>query len=180
LTKGGAFAINNTKVILLVCITNAPNNEEEKIMCMAIEKECNCGKESARFHHQNSILPFEAVLNLYCPTCSRTVEFDAESMLADNGWVIEYDMSIAAIYVEKMGLKGEQLTPEKIFDEGYCAWQGFTPNDLHRANEKKRELAELAKTDMKRYIYDMREWSINRHRRLRKEGWRKAREAVEA
>jgi len=149
-------------------------------MCMATEKECRCGKESGRFHHQNSILPFETVANLYCPSCSKTVEFDAKTMLKDNGWVIEYDMSVVSLYGEKMGLKGDQLTPERIFDEGYCAWQGFTPNDLHRANEEKKELAELAKTDMKRYIQAMREWSINRHLKLQKEGWRKAREAVEA
>ncbi len=149
-------------------------------MCMAIEKECSCGQESARFHHQNSILPFEVVANLYCPKCSEHVEFNELSMIKDNGWVIDYDMGVAALYGEKMGLKGDQLTPERIFDEGYCAWQGFTPNDLHRANEEKRELAELAKSDMKRYIQVMREWSINRHLKLQEEGWRKAREAVEA
>lgn len=148
-------------------------------MCMAIEKECNCGKESARLHHQNSILPFETVANLYCSSCSNDVKFNPNTMLRDNGWIIEYDMAVAALYMEKMGLTGDDLTPERIFDEGYCAWQGFTPNDLHQANEEKRELAELAKTDMKRYIHIMKEWSINRHRKLRKEGWRKAREAVE-
>jgi len=149
-------------------------------MCMATEKGCSCGQESARFHHQNSILPFEAIANLYCPACSQTVEFDATTMISDNGWIIEYDMIVAALYGEKMGLTGDQLTPERIFDEGYCTWQGFTPNDLLRANEEKRELAELAKTDMKRYIQTMRAWSINRHLKLQEEGWRKAREAVEA
>ncbi len=149
-------------------------------MCMAIEKECRCGKESARLHHQHSILPFETVANLYCPSCSGDVKFNENTMLKDNGWIIEYDMAVASLYGKKMGLQGEQLTPERIFDEGYCAWQGFTPNDLHRANEEKRELAQLAKTDMKRYIQVMREWSINRHRKLQGEGWRKARETVEA
>jgi hypothetical protein len=149
-------------------------------MCMAIEKECKCGKESARLHHLNSILPYETILNVYCPSCSKEVEFKAETMLKDNGWIIEYDMSVAGLYSKKMGLEGTHLTPERIFDEGFCSWQGFTPNDLHRANEEKRELSELAKTDMRRYIETMREWSIRRHERLRQEGWRKARETVGA
>ncbi|NOY53738.1 MAG: hypothetical protein GXP58_08980 [Deltaproteobacteria bacterium] len=147
-------------------------------MCMAIEKKCSCNQESARFHHQNSILPFETIANLYCPACSKNVEFNAATMIADNGWIIEYDMTVAEIYGEKMGLTGDQLTPERIFDEGYCTWQGFTPNDLKQANEEKEQLAELAKTDMKRYIQSMKEWSVNRHRKLHKEGWRKAGETV--
>jgi len=145
---------------------------------MAIEKECSCGRENARFHHQNSILPFETIANLYCPACSGTVEFDETTMIADNGWVIEYDMTVAALYSEKMGLTGEDLTPERIFDEGYCAWQGFTPKDLQQANEEKEQLAELAKRDMKRYIKAVKEWSVNRHQKLHEEGWRKARESV--
>ena len=73
-------------------------------MCMAIEKECACGKESARLHHLNSILPYEAIKTIYCPSCNNSVEFDASNMVKDNGWLIEYDMEVAALYAEKMGM----------------------------------------------------------------------------
>ena len=148
-------------------------------MCMAIEKECVCGKETARLHHLNSILPYETVKTIYCPFCSKDVDFDAGTMIRDNGWIIEYDMDVVSLYAVKMGLSREGVTPELIFDEGYSAWQGFTPTDLHQANEEKTALAQVAKTDKAKYLQMIREWSINRARKLKEEGWRKARETVD-
>jgi hypothetical protein len=148
-------------------------------MCMAIERECDCGKESARLHHVNGILPSETVKNIYCPSCSNVIAFNSGTMIEDNGWVIEYDMEIASLYARKMGTVKEGVTPEMIFDEGYCSWQGFTPNDLLKANEEKTELAKLAKTDPQRYLREIRQWTIDRARKLQEEGWRKAQETVE-
>lgn len=149
-------------------------------MCMAFEKECYCGKESARLHHLNTILPYEAVKTIYCPSCSQGRETVSDSMVQDNGWVIEYDMEVASLYSDKMGLSRNKMTPEIIFDQGFSSWQGFTPNDLERANEEKMELAKVAKTDPKKYLVLIKEWTINRAKRLHDEGWRKAREEVVA
>ena len=149
-------------------------------MCMAIEKECACGKESARLHHLNSILPYEAIKTIYCPSCNNSVEFNASNMVKDNGWLIEYDMEVAALYAEKMGMSKKGFTPERIFDEGYSSWQGFTPNDLDESNREKTEMAKIAKADPKRYLQMIREWSINRTKRLQEQGWRKAQETMSA
>jgi len=148
-------------------------------MCMAIQRTCHCGRETANLHHTNSILPEEAVKNIYCPACSEEIRFEPETMLRDNGWIIEYDMAVTCLYAARMGLAAEEVNPERIFDEGFCTWQGFTPNDLPHANREKAELAEVARTDMKRYLKLIREWSIQRARQLREEGWRKARETVD-
>lgn len=149
-------------------------------MCMAIEKECACGKEAARLHHLNSILPYETVKTIYCPSCSEDVGFNARTMIRDNGWIIEYDMEVVSLYAAKMGLSKEAVTPDLIFDEGYSTWQGFTPTDLHQANKEKEALAQVAKTDKAKYLQMIREWSISRARKLQEEGWRKARETVDA
>jgi hypothetical protein len=146
---------------------------------MAVEKACRCGEGSARLHHLNSILPGETVKTIYCPSCSKGVKFDAETMVEDNGWIVEYDMEVASLHAEKMGKKSERITPDFIFDEGFSAWQGFTPNDLEKANEEKIALAKMAKSDGRKYIELIREWSISREQKLQKEGWRKARAQVE-
>lgn len=148
-------------------------------MCMAVEKECKCGKERARLHHLDSILPYETIKGLYCPSCSGDLPFNPGTMVEDNGWLIEYDMEMVSLHAHKMGLRQEDVTPEEIFDRGYSSWQGFTPNDLDQANKEKRELAKLAKTDPGGYLQKIRQWSIDRARRLQAEGWRKARETVE-
>jgi hypothetical protein len=147
---------------------------------MAFEKKCYCGKESARLHHLNTILPHEAVKTIYCPTCSQGININTASMVQDNGWVIEYDMDVATLYTEKMGLSGKGMTPEIIFDQGFSSWQGYTPNDLEQSNQEKMELAKVAKTDPKRYLGMIREWTLKRAKRLQEEGWRKAKEEVVA
>ncbi len=149
-------------------------------MCTAFEIRCQCGKENARLHHINSILPEETVENVHCPACSPHAEFDAGRMLRDNGWIIAYDMDVVRLHAEKLGLSGAQITPEAVFDGGFSSWQGFTPNDLEKANAEKEQLAELASRDMQGYLKEIREWSLVRERRLHEEGWRKARGAVQA
>ncbi len=149
-------------------------------MCTAYEIRCQCGKENARVHHANSILPAETIENIHCPDCSRQVGFESARMLRDNGWIIAYDMDVVRLHAEKLGLSHGEITPEAVFDGGFSSWQGFTPNDLERANAEKQELAELAAQDMKQYLKAIREWSIVRERKLHHEGWRKARGAVKA
>ncbi|MDX1764745.1 MAG: hypothetical protein R3231_10525 [bacterium] len=141
---------------------------------MALERRCKCGKERARLHHGNSVLPEEAIKEIYCPSCSGTVNVDPNVMIADNGWIVEYDMEVAHLYASKMGRPAEGISPAFIFDEGFCSWQGFTPNDQEKANEEKTHIAKVARDDARKYLHLIREWGINREKQLAKEGWRKA------
>lgn len=143
-------------------------------MCQATTKICECGSGEAGFHFINNILPENVIRALYCPQCSGTVDFDGASMLKDNGWIIEYEIEGARLFAREFGVPPEEVTPEFIFDNGYCSWVGYTPSDRFDSFEEKKAILELAKTDRRRYFEELKSWSINRVRRLSEEGWRKA------
>jgi hypothetical protein len=96
-------------------------------------------------------------------------------MLADNGWIIAYDMDIARFLMQKVA-PAHEITPEYIFDEGYCTWRGMTPTDTRDSVRERTELAQLAKTDPKQYFQEIKAWGNSRIERLAREGWRKANE----
>jgi hypothetical protein len=103
------------------------------------------------------------------------VSHDPATMVADNRWIIEYDMDVARFMMQKK-TDPSFVTPEFLFDEGYCTWRGVTPTD-HIDSVKEREaLALLAKTDRKRYFEEIKSWATGRMERLAREGWRKANE----
>ncbi len=146
-------------------------------MCMEHQFMCNCGKKNASFNFKNEIMPAEIISALYCPECSGSVEHDPGVMLNDNGWVIEYDMDIARLYGQKMAdAERESNSPELLFDNGYATWRGIYPGDHIDSVRERTELHEMSKTDPGRYIEEIRDWSIRRMDKLRKEGWRKAHE----
>src|SRR5574337_880616 len=97
-------------------------------MCIDHSTNCVCGKNHASFHFKDEVLPFEVVTELYCPECSREVLQDPATMLADNGWLIAYNMEVARFLLLKIA-PADKVTPEFIFDEGYCTWRGVTPTD---------------------------------------------------
>jgi hypothetical protein len=138
---------------------------------------CKCGKKNASFNFKNEIMPAEIVNALYCPECSDRIEHDPETMLKDNGWIIEYDMDIARLYGQKM-TDSERVnnSPDLLFDGGYVTWRGIYPGDHIDSVKERAELLEMSKTDPKGYIDEIRDWSIRRMDKLRKEGWRKAHE----
>jgi hypothetical protein len=68
------------------------------------------------------------------------------------------------------------VTPEFIFDEGYCTWRGVYPGDHLDSAREREELLKLAKTDKKRYFEEFAGWGIKRMERLALQGWRKANE----
>ena len=144
-------------------------------MCVDHSKSCACGKSHAGFNLREEILPFEVVSGLYCPACSQKVAFDPASMLSDNGWILQYDMEIARFAMQNIG-PASQVTPELLFDEGYCTWRGVTPTDHIDSVKERQELAKLAKTDRKRYFEEMKSWANTRMERLARAGWRKANE----
>ena len=144
-------------------------------MCQDYKKMCKCGHHNASLNFRDDILPEEVAANLYCPQCSRDIALDPATMLSDNGWVLEYDMDIAGFMKQKLSASAE-LTPEFLFDEGYCTWRGVYPNDHIDSAREREELLKLAKTDRKKYFEEFKSWGVRRMERLAQEGWRKAHE----
>ena len=141
-------------------------------MCIDHKMICKCGTHTASFNFRDEVMPVEIVSRLYCPQCASGVAFDAESMLKDNGWLIEYDMDVARFMAHK--LSGATITPEYLFDQGYCTWRGVYPTDHIDSVKEREELVKLSKINPKKYLDEIRKWGIERMERLAAEGWRKA------
>jgi hypothetical protein len=144
-------------------------------MCVDHSINCSCGKKSASFNFKDDVLPHEVITDLYCPSCSTGVSPDPGSMLTDNGWVIAFNMDVARFMMQKVA-PALQITPDYIFDEGYCTWRGVTPSDHIDSVKEREQLNAIAKSDPKRYFEEIRSWGNNRMARLAQEGWRKANE----
>lgn len=145
-------------------------------MCMMEGRRCFCGRGFAHLHFRDNLLPPEILVNLYCPECSPEMDFDAVSMVADCGWVMEYDMEGAQTFFHKRGLT-RTLTPETIFDGGYLTWQGFSPGDHIVRAEMKQRLAPLIQGDLSQYLQALKsEWLAHVHS-LKAAGWRRAQQA---
>ena len=145
-------------------------------MCVAYEINCSCGNGMAGFNFKDEIMAGEVINRLYCPQCSKDIKFNPETMIADNDWIIEYDMDIARFQAQKIKTGGLNITPEFIFDEGYCTWRGMYPADHIDSTIERAEIVRLAKTDLKKYLEEIKGWANKRMERLAREGWRKANE----
>jgi hypothetical protein len=143
---------------------------------MAYETKCACGARTANFHFRDNLLPEQVVEKLYCPACSSAVTLNADTMVADNGWIISYDMDLARS-VGPAGLR-PRMTPGFLFDEGYCTWNGMYPGDHIDSVREREEIKTIAKTDPREYLNRLKFWATERVERLRHEGWRKAKNAA--
>lgn len=141
-------------------------------MCVDHRMMCECGKNTASINFRDEIMPPEAIDRLYCPQCSEGVPYRPDSMLRDNGWIIEYDMDVAKFAGRTIPVS--ELTPAYLFDEGYCSWRGVYPNDHEDSRKEREELISLAKVNPKKYLEEFRRWGTTRMERLASEGWRKA------
>lgn len=141
-------------------------------MCVEHKKICNCGRSMASLHFRDEILPEEVVDRLYCPSCSPDVSFDNSTMIKDNGWIIKYDMDVANFMRQK--LPASDATPDFIFDEGYCTWNGVYPTDRADSVKEREELVQLSKINKKKYLEEFKSWGVRRMEQLKLEGWRKA------
>jgi hypothetical protein len=141
-------------------------------MCMDHSKTCSCGCNSASFMFKDDIMPGELVEALYCPACSRNVSYNPETMLRDNGWIIEFDMEVARL--AGSSIRGGEISPSYLFDEGYCTWRGIYPSDHSDSVRERGKLLELARISPQRYLEEFKKWGIERMERLAAEGWRKA------
>ncbi len=147
-------------------------------MCIEIRKTCKCGSKTAQFHMRDNIMSQEVLTELYCPDCSAEVELNPESMLMDNGWVIEYDMDLAKfLAVSKLMLDPDLVRPGFVFDGGYACWQEMYPGEQQDMLEERKEILALQKKDTVRYLKKISTWNIARIERLKSDGWRKAQAA---
>ena len=63
-------------------------------MCREVRKSCECGSENVQLHMRDNVMGEEVISRLFCPDCSQDISFDQETMVNDNGWILEYDMDI--------------------------------------------------------------------------------------
>ncbi len=145
-------------------------------MCMMESRRCSCGQRAAYLNFRDNLLPPEILVTLYCPECSLQADFNPETMVADCGWVMEYDMEGAQAFFSKRGLS-LALSPEIIFDEGYLTWQGFSPGDHEIRAELHQRLAPLIKEDMNQYLQSLKTEWLAHVDRLKAAGWRRAQQA---
>lgn len=146
-------------------------------MCRAVFKRCECGANNVQFHLRDNLLEPEVVVRLFCPSCPGDSVFDEQQMLADNGWVIEYDMALARGLIGVRNLVDpQQVGPVEIFDQGYCTWLETYPGEQDDIRAEKSELLKLRKIDQQRYLTEIIAWNIKRLQVLKGRGWRKARQ----
>ncbi len=145
-------------------------------MCMTQERKCSCGARSASFHFRDNIMSGQVIEQVYCPACSPGATVDLSRMVADNGWIISYDME-AARSLANEALRA-RMTPEVIFDEGYASWNGIYPGDHVDSVRERESITALAKTAPREYLQRLKSWANERMARLQHEGWRKARNAA--
>ncbi len=145
-------------------------------MMIMSQRSCACKKHMAGLSI-DCVIPEEVIANVYCPEESKNVKFDAQTMVKDNGWIIEYDMEIARFYAAQAQKDPAKVTPELLFMEGVASWTGMTPTDQVDLPKERDQIIKLRDQDPKRYMEEFRKWAINRAERLKKEGWKKAQKA---
>ena len=75
-------------------------------MCMNERRYCECGRNSAFLTFRDNLLPPEILVTLYCPQCRPADVWDEATMLADCGWVLEYDVERAQSLFRPAGDQG--------------------------------------------------------------------------
>ncbi len=148
-------------------------------MCMEHKYTCKCGQKEVSITYKNELMPHETLVAIYCPQCSKNVAYDQETMVEDNGWILEYDMEVANFSAHKLPPDHiNKLSSELLFMEDYCSWRGIYPGDHVDSIKEREAILSLAKTNPTEYLKEIKGWASNRMSRLSKEGWRKAHEAV--
>jgi hypothetical protein len=120
------------------------------------------------------LLDQAAVVELYCPQCSATVDDDPVAMVEDNGWVLELDADILKAYSPRMQLDADTVNAAQVFDAGFVTWVGFSPEDnQNRALEREQIMADNADNKGAQFTA-IKQWAIDREKKFVTEGWRKA------
>jgi hypothetical protein len=117
----------------------------------------------------------EVIHRLFCPKCSPSQEFDAETMVTDNGWIIEYDMDLARMFaITKLSMDPSHVNPSFIFDEGYVTWREMYPGETVDITEERNKIIAMKDSDPQEYLTAINSWAVARIQRLKDDGWRKA------
>jgi len=144
-------------------------------MCLEVRETRKCGSRTAQFHLRDNVMSQEVLTELYCPECSADVALNPDSMLMDNGWIIEYDMDLAKFMaVSNLMVDPDAVRPGFVFDGGYACWQEMYPGEQQDVLEERKEILALQKEDPSRYLKEISTWNIARIERLKTDGWRKA------
>ncbi len=144
-------------------------------MCIQVSLKCSCGRNQASFNLRDNILPAQVIVRLYCPQCSVNVSFDPETMVADNGWIVQFDMDVARHYLSHhLAIPPDDISPDFVFDEGWATWKGMYPGEEDERAKEFEKLKALIAEDPKKYFEAFKKWATDRMERFRKEGWRKA------
>ncbi|MBU0682371.1 MAG: hypothetical protein KKD73_13220 [Proteobacteria bacterium] len=147
-------------------------------MCVEVKRTCQCGANVASFHLRDNIMAPEVVDRIYCPDCSSEVPENKETMLADNGWLIEYDMDMVRMYaISKLQMDPALVNPGFIFDGGYATWKEMYPGETEDIADERWQIISRKSEDPKRYLREINQWAVSRIQRLKETGWRKAQQA---
>lgn len=144
-------------------------------MCVEVKKQCECGNRETQLHLRDNIMGKEVVEKVYCPSCSQRTTINKETMIYDNSWIIEYDMTLARMYcMTKLSMKADQVNAAFIFDNGYATWREMYPGETDDFAEERKNIIARKNDDPKGYLQEINAWAIKRINRLKQEGWRKA------
>lgn len=143
-------------------------------MCNNHRLSCNCGQNQANLFFKNNILNPSVLSNIFCPKCSRDVNFVGTYMLEDNKWILEFDLVIASFFLNRANIDTADLSPTFIFDQGYASWNGFTPDELDQRLVERQQILGLADQDMHLYLKEIKRWGSARVKKFCEAGWRKA------
>lgn len=145
-------------------------------MCMSDRRVCECGRNSAFLIYRDNLLPPEILVSLYCPQCRSQVSLNEDTMLEDCGWVLEFDVDGAQVFLNRRGVTG-RATPKFLFDEGYLTWQGLAPEDQEINSKLHQRLAPLIEQDLALYLKSLKSEWLAHVAKLKAAGWRKAQHA---
>jgi hypothetical protein len=142
-------------------------------VCQSLKKTCVCGDKTAEIFFGRNILDEKSVAQVYCPRCSGAIEKQDKNRVWDNGWVLELDPEVLQLHAGTMEIPAQEVSAERVFDQGFATWVGITPDDSKQRDRERMEIQSLAKTDLRAYLKVMKEWGITREKRFTEEGWRK-------
>ena len=142
-------------------------------MCQSYRKVCVCGQNTTEIFFGRMILDQDSIAQVYCPQCSQNIETDCNNRVWDNGWVLELNLEVVKARASVMEISPDEVTANRIFDEGYATWVGITPNDHQRRVQERAEIQKLAITDLRAYMQALKDWGLDREKRFIREGWRK-------
>ena len=142
-------------------------------MCQSYRKVCVCGQNTTEIFFGRMILDQDSIAQAYCPQCSQNIETDWDKRVWDNGWVLELNLEVVKARASVMELSPDEVTADRIFDEGYATWVGITPDDHQRRAQERAEIQKLAITDLRAYMQALKDWGLDREKRFIREGWRK-------